>query len=395
MNRPLKIAIITSDARHWFRQFDSHVPNFGTAVQGLLQGFDGMEGVEIHVISASPTSLQSPAKLADNIFFHHLHVSKPGWGRSLFVGVALRMRGLIHDLGIDFVHGQGTERDCSIAAVLSGKPNVLTIHGNMRVHAKRPENGHQLYYRIAAILESVCLHLTSGVVAISRYTQDLVKDSTARTWLLPNAVDSRYFQVAAAPPEIPRILFIGSIDPRKNPLGLLRACEPLLREGLCSLTLIGQSNPDDPYVREVTALAESLPGVETIGFIGRDELAGQFSRSSILVLPTFEDNCPMVVLEAMAAGLPVAASEVGGIPDLISHGVDGLMFDPHDDASIRDALTRLIGDNEMRTSMGLAARAKALAKFHPRIIAEKHLEIYREVGLGRRALPTSPSSAGG
>lgn len=379
MKQSLRVALVTTDARHWFRQFDSEVPNFGTAVQGLLQGFDGMDGVEIHVISASPSPLRSPAKLAENIWFHHLHVSKPGWGRSLFIGVALKTRRLIRELGIDIVHGQGTERDCSVAAVLSGKPNVLTIHGNMRVHAARPENGHRFYYRIAAVLESVCLHLTHGVVAISRYTEDLVKHRTARTWLLPNAVDSRFFQVTPASPSVPRLLFIGSLDPRKNPLGLLQACEPLLREGRCTLTLIGQSNPDDPYVREVSRLASSLPGVETIGFIGRDELAGHFSRSSLLVLPTFEDNCPMVVLEAMAAGLPVAASEVGGIPDLIHHGEDGLLFAPHDPSAIRACIGRLISDPALRSAMGTRARAKALAKFHPKEIAAAHVRIYQEV----------------
>ena len=131
--------------------------------------------------------------------------------------------------------------------------------------------------------------------------------------------------------------------------------------------------------REVVKLMESLPGISLLGFLDRDELAAEFKRASIMVLPTFEDNCPMVVLEAMAAGLPVAASEVGGIPDLISHGEDGLMFSPHDISSIRDALTLLIGNSDMRTNMGLRARAKAHAQFHPRIIAEHHLAIYREV----------------
>jgi glycosyltransferase involved in cell wall biosynthesis len=379
MNRPLRIALVTTDARHWFRQFDSRTPNFGTAIQGLLQGFDGMQGVEIHVISASPSALDSPEALGPNIRFHHLHVRKWGWGRSLFLGVAARIRRLVRELEVDVVHGQGTERDCSVAAVLSGKPNVLTIHGNMRVHAARPENGHQLYYRIAAFLEGLCLRFTGGVVAISRYTDDLVKDHTARTWLLPNAVDQRFFGVVAEPPAIPRILFIGSLDERKNPLGLLKACAPLLLAGECTLTLIGQANPGHPYVRETMALAQSLPGVETIGFIGRDELAGQFGRSSLLVLPTFEDNCPMVILEAMAAGLPVAASRVGGVPDLVVDGVDGLLFDPHDEADMRRAIESLVRDHKFREQAGAAGRRKAFAEFHPRRIAERHVEIYREV----------------
>ena len=382
MNRPLRIALVTTDARHWFGQFDSEIPNFGTAIQGLLQGFGELEDVEVHVICASPSPLKSPEKLAANIWFHHLHVAKPGWGRSLFLGVAWRIRKLVRELQADIVHGQGTERDCAVAAVLSGKPNVLTIHGNMRVHAKRRENGHQLYYKIAAFLETICLARTGGVVAISRYTENLVKGLAPRTWLLPNAVDRRFFDIAPEPPATPRILFVGSLDERKNPLGLLHACEPMLRAGECTLTMIGQSNPGHPYVREVIQLAAELPGVEMIGFIGRDELGGHFQHSSLLVLPTFEDNCPMVVLEAMAAGLPVAASRVGGVPDLVEHESDGLLYDPHDPADVRSCIERLVRDPALRAGFAARGRAKALEKFHPQVIAAEHVRIYREV-LGR------------
>jgi len=382
MKSPLKIALITTDARHAFRQFDSETPNFGTAIQGLLQGFSELEDAEVHVICASPSLLKSPEKLAPNIWFHHLLVPKYGWGRSLFLGVAWKIRQLIRELKIEIVHGQGTERDCAVSAILSGKLNILTIHGNMRVHAKRTENGHQLYYKLAAVLETICLKRTQGVVAISRYTEDLVKALTPRTWLLPNAVDRGFFDLVPLSPAVPRILFVGSLDERKNPLGMLRACEPMLRAGESTLCIAGQSNPSQPYVAEVLRLVDQLPGIEMLGFIGRDELAKHFERSSLLVLPTFEDNCPMVVLEAMAAGIPVAASRVGGVPDLITHEQDGLMFDPNHPDEMRSCLERLVREPETRSRFGAAGRSTALERFHPKVIAEEHLKIYREV-LGR------------
>ena len=156
----------------------------------------------------------------------------------------------------------------------------------------------------------------------------------------------------------------------------------MLRAGECTLTLIGQANTGHPYVREALALAESLPGVEVIGFIGRDELAQHFRLSSLLVLPTFEDNCPMVILEAMAAGLPVAASRVGGVPDLITPEKDGLMFDPHDPADMRACLERLVREPDTRARFGAAGRVTAQERFHPKVIAAEHLKIYREV-MGR------------
>lgn len=378
----MRIVQITTDNRNYYGGHSLPEPYFGTAPTGLLDGFTGMPGVEIHLISCASVKMTVPTKLADNIWFHQPYVPKLGWGRTLFAGCVLATRKLLKEINPDIVHGQGTERDCALSAVLSGYPNVLTIHGNMRVHASRGENRGRPYYKLAAFLEGYCLKRTGGVVAISRYTEDLVKDLTPRTWLLPNAVDRRFFNITPEPQAVPRILFVGSIDERKNPLGLLRACEPLLRAGECTLTFAGQSNASSPYVQEFLKAAAAIPGVELTGFIGRDELGAQFGRSTLLVLPTFEDNCPMVVLEAMAAGLPVAASRVGGVPDLITHELDGLMFDPNNPADVKACIERLVKEPETRARLGAAGRFTAQERFHPKVIAAAHLEIYREV-LGR------------
>jgi glycosyltransferase involved in cell wall biosynthesis len=375
----MKIVQLTTDNRNQYGHTTLPEPYFGTAPTGLLDGFAGMPGVEVQVVSCASVKMETPDKLADNLWFHQPLVSKIGWGRTLFQGCVRAVRGLMDEIQPDIVHGQGTERDCALAAVLSGYPNVLTIHGNMRVHSARPENRKNVYYKMAAMLETFSLRRSGGVVAISRYTENLVKGLTPRTWLLPNAVDRRFFEVQPTQLESPRILFVGSLDPRKNPLGLLQACAPMLRAGRCTLALAGQFHAESAYGKEVVELIESLPGISLLGFLDRDALASEFSRSTLLVLPTFEDNCPMVVLEAMAAGIPVAASRVGGVPDLIDHEYDGLMFDPHAPGDVSQCIERLVTDLGLRASLGAHGRAKALAKFHPRIIAEKHLEIYQEV----------------
>jgi glycosyltransferase involved in cell wall biosynthesis len=375
----MRIVQITTDSREHFKDYDRPEPYFGTAPQGLLDGFTDFAEAEVHVISCSHAPTRAPEKLANNIWFHQSVVGKWGWGRTFFAGCVKATRSLIRDINPDIVHGQGSERDCALSAVLSGFPNVLTIHGNMRVHASRGENCGRPYYKLAAFLEGYCLKRTGGVVAISRYTADLVKDLAPRTWLLPNAVDRRFFDIRPEPQAVPRILFVGSIDERKNPLGLLRACEPMLRAGECILTIAGQSNTSSPYVQEFLKAAAAVPGVELPGFVGRDELGKHFGQSSLLALPTFEDNCPMVVLEGMAAGLPVAASRVGGVPDLITHEQDGLMFDPHHAAEMRTCLERLVREPETRARLGAAGRITARKRFHPQVIAAGHLEIYREV----------------
>lgn len=378
----MKIIQITTDSREHFKDYATPQPYFGTAPQGLLSGFAFLPDVEVHVVSCVRKPVASPEKIAENIYYHSLRVPTLGWGRTLFLGCVHAVRKLANEIKPDIVHGQGTERDCALAAVLSGYPNILTIHGNMRVHAARQENHHNRYYKMAARLEKFCLKRTSGTVAISRYTQNLVHDLSRRTWLLPNAVDQRFFSIQPITPVIPRILFVGSLDERKNPLGLLRACEEMLRKGRCTLVLAGQFSGDGKYGAEVMELAGSLPGVTIAGFLSRENLAAEFGRSSLLVLPTFEDNCPMVILEAMAAGLPVAASRVGGVPDLVEHGTDGLLFDPHDSTDMRSSIERLAKDSDLQATFAARSRTKALECFHPRVIARRHVEIYREVLAG-------------
>jgi glycosyltransferase involved in cell wall biosynthesis len=376
----MKIVQITTDNRNQFGNFELKSPVFGTAPTGLLDGFEHLGSeVEVHVVSCTRRPMRAPFKLAENVWFHQPVVPRLGWGRSAFLGSAWAVRKLLREIKPDIVHGQGTERDCAMAAVLSGFPNVLTIHGNMRIHAKRPETKGSFYYKMAAALESFCLRRTDGVVAISRYTMDLVNPLSERTWLLPNAVDQRFFSLSLTPPAVPRILFVGSLDERKNPLGLLQACEQMLSDGQCTLALAGQFHAEGEYGKKVMAMVASLPGVSLLGFLDRSNLANEFAQSSLLVLPTFEDNCPMVVLEAMAAGLPVAASRVGGVPDLVSHDSDGLMFDPHDANDMRNCIEKLVQDTETRERLGVAGRQSALKRFHPRIIASEHLRIYREV----------------
>lgn len=376
----MRVAVLTTDNREQFGHRDLDQPYFGTAPDGLFQGFSELpDEVEVHVISCARETMPSPEKLADNIHFHQPIVPHSGWGRTAFLGCALAVRKLLKELDPDIVHGQGTERDCSMNAVLSGIPNVLTIHGNMRVHAARPEQKGNHYYKLAAALEWFCLKRTDGVVAISTYTRRLVDGLATRSWLLPNAADRRFFGIQLTPPAIPRILFVGSIDERKNPLGLLKACKPMLEQGLCTLAMAGNFHARSSYGSDVMEAVRNTPGVEMLGLLDRDRLAAEFAASSFLVLPTFEDNCPMVVLEAMAAGLPVAASAVGGVPDLIDHGSDGLLFDPHMPETIAAAALQLATDAALRTAMGANALKKARERFHPRIIAMRHLEIYREV----------------
>ena len=87
----------------------------------------------------------------------------------------------------------------------------------------------------------------------------------------------------------------------------------------------------------------------------------------------------MVILEAAAAGVPVIASRVGGIPDLIGHEVNGLLFDPEDAGSIRETVRKVLVDRRLSDSLAETGKRLARERFHPVAVAEQHLTIYREL----------------
>jgi glycosyltransferase involved in cell wall biosynthesis len=375
----MKLAFLTSDNRDAHRQYEKDVPWFGTAPEALLQGFAGLPGLEVHVVSCTQQPMQSPAKLADNIFFHSLHVPKLGWMRTLYQGCIRATRRKLREIGPDIVHGQGTERDCSISAVFSGFPSVVTIHGNMRVMAGLGKARPFSFYWLAARLESYVLPRTDGIVCITDYTRREVASLNPRTWVVPNGVDASFFDIRPAPVEPATILCVGNIGLRKNQNAFIRALDGLAEREKFRVVFLGSMNSASPYAREFLELTRARSWCHYAGFADRDILKKWMEQASCLILPSLEDNCPMVVLEAMAAGVPVAAGAVGGVPELIRAGETGLLFDPRRSEEMLRTAGELLGNRPAFQIMAGKAREDAQARFHPGTVARRHMEIYEKI----------------
>ena len=377
--RPMRIALLTSDSRQVIADYAPTSPTFGTAPEALLQGFAELSSVEVHVISCLQQPVVSPEKLADNIWFHALHVPKIGWLRTGYQGCIRAVRRKLRELKVDLAHGQGTERDCAISAAFSGYPNVLTIHGNMRLIAKVNRSRPFTFLWLAAKLERFTVPRSHGVVCITRYTKDAVAGLARRTWVVPNAVDGTFFSLKVKPDSLPLVLCVGNIDVRKNQIALIRALDTLQQKIPFTLCFLGAAGKGDSYAEDFLREVQARPWCLYEGLANRVKLKSYFERASLLVLPSLEDNCPMVVLEAMAAGVPVAAAAVGGVPELIATERTGLLFNPLDAESMRTAVEKILPNPDFGQSMANHARLEARQRFHPAVIAQRHIDIYREV----------------
>ncbi len=396
----MRIALLTTDNREHYRDYAARVPYFGTAPAALLEGFARFPEAEVHVVSCTQKAGPAPEKLAANIFFHSLLVPKFGWARTAFQGCIRAVRRKLRAIRPDIVHGQGTERDCALSAVFSGYPNVVTVHGNMRWIARVTRARPFSYWWVAAWMEAFTLPRALGVVCLTRHTQSAVSGLAPRTWILPNAVPAAFFGINAQPQSIvpPRILCVGNVCPLKNQNAFIRALDGLVDTWSIQATFLGRAQRGEPYADEFFRLLEARPWCLWGGFADREQLSEAYRKATLLALPSLEDNCPMTVLEAMAASVPVVAAGVGGIPDLIEDGRTGLLCDPLDAASMRRAIERVLVAPSLAADVAWRAKSRAQERFHPEVIARRHLELYREVlgatATGKTAEPARSADPG-
>ncbi len=377
----MKIAILTTDNREYDKNYSNPQPWFGAAPEALLQGFAALPGVEIHVVSCVQQPVRSPAKLADNIWFHSLHVPKFGWMRTLYQGCIRATRKKLNEIQPDIVHGQGTERDYAVSAIFSGFPNVLTIHGNMRAIAECYQARIGSFHWLAARLETFALRRTAGVFCNSAYTEALVAPYAPQTWRVANALRLPFFEVPLANASRPPLLLnVGMMEPRKQQVQLLKLAGNLRRRGLkFELQFVGKRDNRSEYGAAFAAelaLAEKAGYAQHLGMLTADQLIAAMDAASALVHVPTEEAFGLVVAEALARNLKFFGSAAGGVVDIAS-GVDGAeLFPPADWTALETAIAGWI---ELGCPRPLNAASVMRERYHPLVIARRHLEIYRAV----------------
>ena len=377
----IRVAILTTDNREHHRRYDLPEPYFGPAIVALLQGLAARSNLEIHVVSCTQRPMHAPAKLGDNIWFHLLDVPKMGWLKTFYQGCIRAVRRKVHELQPHLVHGQGTERDCAMSAVFSGFPNVTTIHGNMRSIASITGAGPFSYNWCAARLEQITLPRTGGVLCNSAFTQSQVKTLARRTWLVPNALRSEFFDTPLphARRAVPILLNIGTISRHKRQLELLKIAEALHRDDhVFELQFMGDA-PRDGYTE---AFFSQLKLGEQHGFAryvepkGLSELLRAIDCASALVHISSAESFGLVVAEALARNLKLFATNTGGIPD-IAAGVEGAeLFELDQGQDLAQAIGLWLRRGCPRPT---SAAAEMRNRYHPGVIATRHAQIYGQI----------------
>jgi len=383
----MRVAVLTTDSREHYKDYDRSEPYFGAAPEALLSGFKEMPEIEVHVISCLQHQVSSPPKLAPNIWYHGLHVPRSGWLRTGYQGCIRAVRSRVRAVKPDIVHGQGTERDCAICAVFSGMPNVITIHGNMAELARLFEARWGSYQWFAARIEDFTLSRTAGVFCNSAYTEKLVKPRARRIWRVANPVREEFFSTAVSCHQSHHatLLNVGVISPRKRQIEVLEVIRQLHEEGLpIHMRFIGHATEADPYAKEFlqqVGVAATKGYACYLGLLPTAGIIRCFDEAQGVIHFPSEEAFGLVAPEALARNVRLFATAVGGLVDIASELPDAHLFSVDDWDGLKGALRKWINEGFPR---GKSAKDTILARYSPRVIAQHHCGIYREVLSSRR-----------
>lgn len=355
-------------------------PVLHPAIHNLLDGLKDRQDIEVEVIYGR----QSPESGEDRWegSLHYVPVKYrpwpvPGMGGPYLARTMALLRH-IRKTKPDLVHGQGTERESGLVAALSGRPSVLTLHGNFREIAKLIKGPFWSYYQLNARMETFVLKRVKWVICISDYTKRLVEDLNSKTDVLANAVNGAFFDIKNAP-EIGRVVCLAGITERKNQVAFLEALRDSGPSECLAFEFYGPINESHPYGKNFLALINGMPSASFKGSVTTALVPKVLEKADILVLPALEDNCPVCILEAMAAGVPVVASKVGGIPELVECGQTGFLTQADRLQEMVERIKEIVMDRPMRERMSDASRDKALESYAPEAVAAKHAEIYQKL----------------
>lgn len=253
-----------------------------------------------------------------------------------------------------------------ISALTRHVPCVLVSHGDILSH---PLRSFPVALRLLYVMGARSAYRRSAaVIAVSKYLADVAtrfRPGGDGVYVVPNGIDVEparadvvVAQQAGNPKDRPfRLLFVGRLAPEKGVDVLVRAMRLLPVQDF-ELTIVG-GGPLEP---ELKAMVLNLALESVIRFRGQVEhgqVAEYYKNADALIVPSHSEGQGVVIIEAMSFGVPVIASRVGGIPELIADGATGLLFSAGDSDQLAAQITRLRQDALLRSDIGENARTSA------------------------------------
>jgi len=323
----------------------------------------GMYRVAIRCFRYAPRRLQTLAHEPGGI---PVALRTRPWAYLLLPGFLLAMCAscLRRGRSTDIIHANWAI--CGCIAGLAGKllrvPVITTLRGDDVTRAQR-----SLADRIILAL---CLHWSHAVVTVSRAIETWIQEQyphhAAKTYTIENGVEDVFLElptrrdIAPGEPRL-RLLVVGSLIARKGVDQIIAALHRLPERGQTMLTIVGDG-PEREHLIELARILGLQRNVEFTGVLAPSAIPREFARAHVFVLASHSEGRPNVILEAMAAALPVVASDIPGVNELVEHGHTGLLFRPGVIEELTQHLLALARDATLRDRLGRAGRGSILQR---------------------------------
>ncbi|MCF8040451.1 MAG: glycosyltransferase [Desulfarculaceae bacterium] len=344
----------------------------------------GMERVVVHLLRGLPAqgcaaevvTLGGAGGMAEDLGHgvKHWEMQKaPGLDLKLARGLAR----LVRTTGADVMHAHNTVSQlyAVMASLITRCPVVVTLHGANYEGSAR----HRRLRRLLAARCAATACVSRDAMAAAR---DLDHIPAARLHLVYNGIDVQEMASARAERQAARdelglgpgdqaVISVGRLSQEKDYATLLRAMVALQGP---RLFLVGHG----PVRGELEKLAAELGLGERVAFLGeRSDVPRLLAACDLFALSSLTEGISMALLEAMAGGLPVAATAVGGTPELVIPNETGMLVPPSDPATLAQAMGALLGDPERSRAYGLAGAQRVAQRFSLEAMAEAYAKLYR------------------
>lgn len=292
--------------------------------------------------------------------------------------------------GIRHVHNHIATSSCTVAmlaAPISGGTYSFTMHGP---HIFFEPHRWRLDEKIRRALFVSCISdfcRSQGMLFVA-------PEHWPKLRIIHCGVEPELFNAIAHRAQGTRLLYVGRLAAMKGlpvvfeALAKLRGTHPDL-----TLTVVGDGSERPDIEASAQRLGLSTM-VDFVGYKSQAEVRAYLQQTDIFVLPSFAEGVPVVLMEAMAAAVPVLTTRIAGVPELVEHGTSGWLVPPGNQQTLADALSRLVEDGDLRQRLGEAGRAKVVADFNIALEAAKLAGILQQEvsGEGSSVLARSPAS---
>jgi len=265
-------------------------------------------------------------------------------------------------------------------AQLTGVPVVVHIHGAVfeEFFEAHPANGAAVRRMFSTAAMVMVLHRT-----IAEKSIEWAGDS-GRVEILYNPVKLGVFDPPKERPadQPPTVLMMGEIGDRKGAFDLAE-CIPEILKAVPNTQFRFAGNGETDRLQAMVEQLGVADHVDVMGWTAGQDKIDAFQNADVYCLPSYAENLPVSVLEAMAARLPVVGTPVAGTPEEIIEGTTGFMVTPGDREGITKRISQLLSDEKLRRSMGDAGRTRAEEHFDNEVVCRRLIGLWREAIQGR------------